>query len=534
MWGKMINRKGVTRGFILLFLLLAQPVLAAETEPNVSTYFPKPQITETQLKEVIAATEKLAQEQVDKAVVPGLAIAIIHNDKLIYAKGFGLRQSGKPDQVDADTVFQLASVSKPIASTVVASMVGTGKIKWDSKISDLDPAFSMYDPWVTNQVTIADFFAHRSGLPDHAADILEDIGYERSQILHRLRYQKPASSLRSEYAYTNFGLTEAAIAAAKSCNKKWEDACAENLYIPLHMNSTSSRYADFISRSNHAPGHVLVDGKWVQKYKRNPDAQSPAGGVSSSVNDLANWIRLQLNNGKFEGKQMIPEEALAETHHPYMLTKFSPVNGMPEFYGLGFNVSYDQQGRLHLSHSGGFSRGVATNINMIPAENLGICVLTNASPIGVAEGLSMTFTDMALSGKPSQNWLPLFRKIFSDPATLGVIVNNQYAHAPKSVTSALSNDAYLGKYTNDFFGEIEIVEQNGQLVLLIGPAKLEFPLKHYDRDIFTWEADSEDLSGASGLTFAVAADGHAATVLVDNLNNDGQGLFSRVRSKATH
>jgi CubicO group peptidase (beta-lactamase class C family) len=412
---------------------------------------------------------------------------------------------------------------------VVASMIGKGKIKWDSKISDLDPAFSMYEPWVTNQITIADLFSHRSGLPDHCGDLLEDIGYERSQVLHRLRYQKPASSFRSAYAYTNFGLTEAATAAAKAYNESWEDASAENLYKPLRMDSTSSRYSDFAARANRAPGHVLVDGKWVAKYKRDPDAQSPAGGASSSVHDLANWMRLQLNDGKFEGKQLIPTEVLAETHHPQMLIKFSPVNGLPEFYGLGFNVSYDQTGRLRLGHSGAFSRGVATSFNLVPAENLGICVLTNAYPIGVAEALSNTFTDTALYGKATQNWLPLFRKIFADPATLGVTDTSQYDHPPKIITAALDNKAYLGKYTNDFFGEIEIVEKNGGPVMLVGPAKLLFPLKHFDRDTFTWEADTENLSGANGVTFAIAADGHATTMLIDNLNADGQGLFIRVK-----
>ena len=519
----------------------AGAVTSGATAPKVdfklSTYFPKAQLTQAQLEAAIAATEKLAQTQIDKGVVPGLAIAIVHNDKLIYAKGFGVRQAGKPELIDTNTVFQLASVSKPITSTVVASMIGSvgkGKIKWDSKISDLDPAFSMYEPWVTNQITVTDLFAHRSGLPDHSGDLLEDLGYDRSQVLHRLRYQKPDSSFRSGYAYTNFGMTEAATAVARACHQNWEDAAAENLYKPLHMDSTSSRYADFVARANRAPGHVLVDGKWVAKYKRDPDAQSPAGGVSSSVNDLSNWMRLQLNNGKFEGTQLIPEDLLAETHHPQMFIKFSPVNGLPEYYGLGFNVSYDQSGRLRLGHSGAFSRGVATNFSLVPSENLGICVLTNAYPIGIAEAISNTFTDMALYGKPTQDWVPLFKMIFSDPKTFGVNENNQFAHPPKLElnNAASANVAYLGKYTNDLFGEIEIVERNEALTMLIGPAKSPFPLKHFERDTFTWEADTENLSGANGLTFAISADGHATSVLINNLNADGQGLFNRVSSKA--
>src|SRR5207249_10706952 len=122
------------------------------------------------------------------------------------------REAGRPEPIDADTVFQLASVSKPVASTVMAALVGDRVVDWDDRIVDHDPEFQMYDAWVTNAVTLRDMFAHRSGLPDHAGDLLEDLGYGREEILYRLRYQKPASSFRAQYHYTNFGLTAAAVA----------------------------------------------------------------------------------------------------------------------------------------------------------------------------------------------------------------------------------------------------------------------------------------------------------------------------------
>src|SRR5205814_8600827 len=144
-----------------------------------------------------------------------------------------------------DTVFQLASLSKSIGSTVVAELVGEGKITWDSKLSVLDPTFEMFDPWVTREITIRDMFAHRSGLPEHAGDLLEDLGFTRAEILHRLRYQHPASSFRSHYAYTNIGMTEGGVAAAKAYGHEWGALCQEKLFKPLGMISTSSRYADF-------------------------------------------------------------------------------------------------------------------------------------------------------------------------------------------------------------------------------------------------------------------------------------------------
>src|SRR6266480_1577833 len=272
----------------------------------------KSHVTSEQVTHAIQELEKLAQKQIQENALPGLAIAVVFQGKAVYAKGFGVRDVNTKQPIDADTVFQLASVSKSIGSTVVAGLVGEGKITWDSKLSVLDPTFEMFDPWVTREITIRDMFAHRSGLPEHAGDLLEDLGFTRAEILHRLRYQHPGSSFRSHYAYTNFGLTEGSIAAAKAYGLEWEEAAKQKLYTPLGMVLTSSRYADFVARTNKALGHVLVDGKWVQKFKRDPDAQSPTGGVSSSVNDVAKWLRLQLANGKFEGKQVVDEKALAE------------------------------------------------------------------------------------------------------------------------------------------------------------------------------------------------------------------------------
>jgi CubicO group peptidase (beta-lactamase class C family) len=218
-----------------------------------------------------------------------------------------------------------------------------------------------------SRITVRDFYAQRSGLPDHAGDLRRS-RFSRTEILHRLRFQRPDSSFRSSYAYTNFGITEAAIAAAKAAGKKWEAVSKEKLYEPLGMTSTSSRYADFLAAKNRATGHVNIDGKWVPKYQRDPDAQSPAGGVSSSVNDMAKWMRLQLADGRFEGREIVKKDALDETHHPIILTGFSPLDGLPGFYGLGWNVRYDSEGRLELSHSGAFALGAATSVMLVPSR----------------------------------------------------------------------------------------------------------------------------------------------------------------------
>jgi CubicO group peptidase (beta-lactamase class C family) len=503
----------------VLALILAAPFCINAQE--------KFHVTSEQVTHAVQELEKLAQKQIQENVVPGIAIAVVFQDKAVYAKGFGIRDVNTKQPIDADTVFQLASVSKSIGSTVVAELVGEGKITWDSKLSALDPAFAMFDSWVTREITIRDMYAHRSGLPEHAGDLLEDLGFTRAEILHRLRYQHPDSSFRSHYAYTNFGMTEGGVAAAKAYGLDWEKASEEKLYQPLGMTSTSSRYVDFAARKNKALGHVLVDGKWVQKFKRDPDAQSPAGGVSSSVNDVAKWMRLQLANGKFDGKQIVDEKALLETRHPHMLTGFSPFTGLPSFYGLGWNVSYDKQGRLRLNHSGAFALGAATHVNLAPSERLGVVVLTNAYPIGVAEALGTIFLDTALYGKPTQDWFAIFKQAFSNPAAIGTVLGFDYSRPPASPTSALKSSAYVGHFTNDYFGDISIVEKDGGLAIVEGPTNQTFPMQHYDRDTFAYETQDENAVGRSGVTFTIAPDGKANQVLVENLNVRGQGTFKR-------
>jgi CubicO group peptidase (beta-lactamase class C family) len=488
----------------------------------------RPHVTSEQVTHAIQELEKLAQKQIQEDALPGQAIAVVFQGKAVYAKGFGVRDTSTKQPIDADTVFQLASVSKSIGSTVVAELVGEGKITWDSKLSVLDPTFEMFDPWVTRQITVRDMYAHRSGLPAHTGDLLEDLGFTRAEILHRLRYQRPDSSFRSHYAYMNFDMTEGGIAAAKAYGLEWEEASKQKLYDPLGMTSTSSRYADFMARRNKALGHVLVDGKWVQKFKRDPDTESPAGGVSSSVNDLTKWMRLQLANGKFEGKQIVEEKALAETHHPQILTGFNPFNGLPGFYGLGWNVSYDPEGRLRLNHSGAFALGAATYVNLVPTEQLGIVILTNAYPVGIAEALGTTFVDTALYGKPTQDWFAVFKKVYSNPAAIGTVPGFDYSKPPTSPMPALKNSAYVGRYTNDYFGDISIVEKNGELAIVQGPKNKTFPMQHYHRDTFTYETEGENAVGRSGITFTIGPDGKANQVVVETLNVRGEGIFKRV------
>ena len=224
------------------------------------------------------------------------------------------------------------------------------------------------------------------------------MGYDRATILQRLSLESLAP-FRISYAYTNFGLTAAAQSAANAAGASWEDVSKQVLYGPLGMKSTSSRFVDFNSAPNHAVLHVRVGDKWLAKYTREPDSEAPAGGASSSVNDMAKWLRLELANGKYDGKQIVDAKALLEARRPQVVSgpPGSPI-ARTQFYGYGMNVGYDEAGRLRLSHSGAFGLGAATTISMLPSERLGIVVLTNGMPIGVPESLIADFLDLAELG----------------------------------------------------------------------------------------------------------------------------------------
>jgi CubicO group peptidase (beta-lactamase class C family) len=504
-----------------LALLIALAALAWSPPQPTSARTDTPE----QVTAALAQLDTLAQDALARTGVPGLAIAVVYQDQVVYLKGFGVRDTTDPQPVDADTVFQIASMSKPIASTVVSAIVSDGLATWDDPLVKHDPGFQMYDPWVTSQVTLRDMFAHRSGLPGSAGEDLEDVGFDRDTILQRLRYLKPASSFRSTYAYSNFGMTAGGVAAAKAANQTWEEAAAERLYRPLGMTSTSSRYADYAAASNRARIHVQDNGRWVPKFTRDADAQSPAGGVNSTARDLAQWLRLQLGEGTVDGRQIVRPQVLAQTHQPLITRGTAPVSGRPSFYGLGWGIEYDAQGRTVLSHAGAFFLGARTQVKLLPDEGLGIVVLTNAFPTGVPEAITSGFFDLVLEGRQTRDWLSLWDGLYAGLAASLAAIGATYATPPAQPSAALPLGAYAGIYTNDYFGPIEVAEQGDGLVLRLGPQKRSFPLRHFDRDLFT-----QDFPPAppTGVSFSVGPDGAAQSVVLDLFNENGQGTFTRV------
>ncbi|HEY8581888.1 MAG TPA: serine hydrolase [Capillimicrobium sp.] len=479
-----------------------------------------------QIDAAVAQLDGIATDALARSGVPGMAIAVVHDDRVVYAKGFGTRRVGADEPVDADTVFQIASLSKSLAATVVAREVGEGTVAWDDRMAERLPWFRLKDRAATRGLMIADLFSHRSGLPDHIGDDLEDLGFGRRAILERLRFA-PLTPIRSHYAYTNYGITAGAEAVARTAGTDWATLSERALYRPAGMTRTSSRYADYEARSNRAVLHVERDGRWQPLFTRDADAQSPAGGVSSSVNDLARWLRLQLGEGVLDGQRLVAADALLETHTPHILSAPPATpSARPGFYGLAANLSADSAGRTRISHSGAFLAGAGTTYTMLPSEDLGIVVLTNGQPEGVAEAVAATFMDLAELGRVERDWLAAYQGAFAplyvNPSRL------EGKTRPADPRPARPLARLAGRYANGYVGAARVTAAGGKLVLRLGPGgEQRFELTHFSGDRFSYEPTGENALGLAEVRFSGGGDGPARAVTIEPFSAYGLGTLRR-------
>ncbi len=500
--------------------VLAAPALAEDLPPSRTAGTDVPP---GQIDKAIAGLDGIVEDIKARSKVPGLAVAVVHKGETVYAKGFGTR-GGEGDQpIDADTVFQMASVSKSIGATVVARQVTRGVVSWDSRMRDLLPWFSLADPDITERLTVGDLYSHRSGLPDHAGDDLEDIGFDRQTILERLRLQ-PLRAFRTSYAYTNFGLTAGAEAVAEASGAEWADLSDEALFQPLGMTRTSARFDDFMARENRAVPHARSGDGFEALYQRQPDAQSPAGGVSSSINDMARWMKMVLA----DGGELISPEALQPAISPQ---SFSSRPHTPDeragFYGYGFNVGTDPSGRVILSHSGAFILGASTYFLMIPSLDIGIVVLSNAAPVGAVESIGASFSDMVQFGRATRDWFSGYEGLFASFYTPAGFTAGE--PAPAAAAPAPAAGYCTGRYGHPYFGTVEVREEDGGLVLFAGPQPIKLPLHAWDGSMMVFDIANENAVAGSRSTVTFSGDGkEASTLEIELFVLNGPARFERL------
>jgi len=522
-----VSRKTRTSSIILACLFGSGCPTAALSQSVSIQSHPNPaadvvQIPKGSTDKALRDLPQIVADIMKRSHVPGMAVAVVSGGKTVFAKGYGKRAIGNDAAVNADTVFQIASISKSLSATVASIAVTKGAVAWDDPVAKYLPGFKLSNDYVSENATIGDFFAHRSGLPGTAGDDLEDLGYTRSDVITRLQ-QLPLDQFRASYHYANFSTTIGAEAVAAAAQEPWDKLADQQLLMPLGMTSTSYRYADYTAHDNRAALHVYQNGAFLPLGQRNADQQAPAGGVSSTVVDLAEWLKLLLASGQYKGMRLISEDALVPALSPQSFSaRAHDTNARSGFYGYGFNVNTESGGRPSMGHSGAFLLGAGTAFKIIPSAGIGIVVLTNGAPVGAAESVVAQFTDTALYGKSSRDWFAAYNGVmkgFFQPQG-----DLSFRKKPASPSPAKALPDYTGSFDNAYFGKTEIRDDNGTLKLVLGPQKMQFPLRHWDGDTFAFVpiGEAELVGSLASVTFRVDQ-GQVQGFDIDFYNGAGTG-----------
>ena len=522
-------RRSLTKTMLGLAVLATLGATAARAD--ASDTVPSPNAwtattaTPATIDAAIAALPGIVGQVQARTGIPGLAVGVVHDGKVVFAQGFGVRDVATGAPVDTDTVFQLASVSKPVGATAISWAVARKLVSWDTPVHDYVPELVLSDPYVTKNVTIADMYAHRSGLPSHVGDDLEDLGFDRATILHRLRYV-PLDPFRVQFAYTNIGMMAGGVAAARAAHMSWPTLAKVALFDPAGMTRSSYRFADYLARSDRAVSHERVDGAWRHEETFDADAEAPAGSLSSSVNDMNRWLALQLGNGTLDGRSLVDADTLQVMRQPHITSApaADPV-ARSGWYGYGLNVDVTGTGAVRWSHSGAFATGAASFVNLLPSANLGIVVLSNATPVGAVEGIGAAFMDIAMTGSQSRDWLSTYLDAYGPLLTDQSLLAGKTRPAGAQPSAPL--DAYVGSYHNDYVGTATVTRRGAGLMLRLGPtdAPRVFPLTSWGRDLFSYVPQGETVMARSAVRF----DRAAGTVWIERLDDLGLGTLTRVR-----
>lgn len=442
--------------------------------------------------------------------VPGLAIAIVRNDSVLYAKGYGTQRVGTTTPVDDRTLFEIGSSSKSFTATLVAMMVTDGKMKFDGLVSSYIPDFRLYDPVASAELTIRDALTHRSGLSRGELAWMAS-GATREQVLHRVRFLKPTYSFRSRWQYQNIMFLAAGEAAAKAAGpgNKWEDLIQQRIFTPLGMTSSIPVVRDATGIQNFAIGHgTTKDSVWAMPNHMNIDDAAPAGSIVSSARDMAQYLRFQLGDGSFGGKRLVGAGPFRETHSPQMLIGSGseiPVDSVTTFntYGMGWFVQ-DYRGTLMVQH-GGNTDGMTTAMGVLPQQKFGVVVLSNMAGSPLPDLLMKWIFERQLKSPMRDLSGEQLTRIAGMRRRADSVAKVQQAGLPAPGAAPLPLEAYTGTYADSLYGEGTVTLENGKLIFARGEWKA--PLEHVGYGNFRWGTLPSAVLQQMPVKFDVTADG---------------------------
>jgi CubicO group peptidase (beta-lactamase class C family) len=440
---------------------------------------------------------------------PGLAVAIVKDDQVVYARGFGTKHLGRNDPVDAHTVFTLASTSKAFTAMALGLLVEDGKLQWDDPVVKHLPEFRVADPYVTRAVTVRDLLVHRTGIEE--MDILWVRGFDTRTSLEHMQYAKQASSLRSTWAYNNSMYVVAAEIVARVSGMTFQEFVSRRIFAPLGMNDSLFTGPELSKRGNVTGAHLIEHGvARVTEPYLSPDPLG-AAGVQSSVADMAKWLRMLLGKGTFEGKAVVKSDTIAEVLKPQMLLASigypAARQAQPHFYayGLGWFLQ-DYKGRLLAMHTGSLY-GANALVALVPEEQLGLVIFVNAATVDFRHAFMYDVIDRFLHSR-NKDWNADLLKLYGG---LQAEEDARRAEAmrarPQKTKPSLPLADYAGSYFDPLVGETQIVlGKDGKLVLAMQP-NATFDLIHWSYDSFEARDTRAPQDDRFLITFARGADG---------------------------
>lgn len=465
-----------------------------------------------------AYIDQLTARAMERFQVPGIAVGVVKDGELVYAAGHGVRDIRYPDPIDVDTIFQIGSLTKAFTTAALGLLVDEGKIDWDDRVIDHLPEFRMYDPWVTREFTIRDLLTHRSGLGLGAGDLLfwPNQSSTRGDVMNAMRHLKPETSFRTAYAYDNLLYVIAGEVVGAVAGMSWEDFVETRIMAPLDMNECRSVPERVVGNENRAIPHMVVDEELETTFFSDGGAMAPAGAANCNIAGLANWAAMHLAGGALpDGSRFFSEETHKELWNPVTLMPvgdLSREHGRTHFnaYALGWRLQ-DFFGYLRVGHSGGL-QGMTTYIGLLPEKNIAVIVLTNQwsrAYRAIASGILNAY----LSDAP-EDWVEIYGQSAaegSDDAQREV--EQAFANRDADSKPSLPLDAYVGVYTDPWYGDVMVEGNDNGLLMRFSRTELMVgPLEHFQYDTFIARWLDRSLFADAYVTFSLGADGTVESI----------------------
>lgn len=474
------------------------------------------------LAEKLSSFDQYVQQGMNTWQVPGMSVAIVKDNKIVFAKGYGVRAVGTNNKVDTKTYFTCASTTKAMTAVCMGILVDAGKINWSDKVIQHLPSFQLYDPAVTRELTIQDLFLHNSGVGN--TDFLwGDNPLSSDEILAKMQLVKPSYSFRSSFIYQNIFYLVAGKVIEKVSGKPWQIFIKENIFDKLGMQHTKPMFADIKDEPNRALPHVFIDSVVTTIDKESADAIGPAGSVASCADDIALWMQCMIDSSKFSGGRLVQPATWMYLLHPKTLVpedEFYPTQQLtkPNFttYAMGW-FQQDYKGYKLNYHTGSLAGETAIHAQL-PDKKFGIYIFGNLDHAELRHALVFKALDLFELGGTT-DWSSSFKLLYDSIKTAGK--KSEAARLPKQVTGTHPDfklTAYSGIYQDTLYGKIEIKEDQGQLTTTVNGVltgtlthfhyntfKTIYSKKHYTPDYYTFQPAADgSIAGVEigGVVFA--------------------------------